>query len=107
MAITATKETAIFHRSLTKKYDVAAGGDGIYIVHADGSKTLDGCCGAAVSCLGHSHPVVIDAIVQQAKQLSFAHTSIFTSSPAEELASLLIENSDGAFSNVMFLSSGE
>ncbi|KAL2205994.1 PLP-dependent transferase [Sarocladium strictum] len=106
MAITATKETAIFHRSLSKKYDVAAGGDGIYVVHADGSKTLDGCCGAAVSCLGHSHPVVIDAIVQQAKQLSFAHTSIFTSSPAEELASLLIDNSDGAFSNVMFLSSG-
>ncbi|KAH8178622.1 aminotransferase class-III domain-containing protein [Sarocladium implicatum] len=99
-------DTAIFHRSLTKKYDTAAGGDGIYIVHSDGSKTLDGCCGAAVSCLGHSHPVVIDAIVRQAKQLSFAHTSIFTSKPAEELASLLIARSDDAFSNVMFLSSG-
>ena len=99
-------DTAIFHRSLTKKYDTAAGGDGIYIVHSDGSKTLDGCCGAAVSCLGHSHPVVIDAIVQQAKQLSFAHTSIFTCKPAEELASLLIARSDDAFSNVMFLSSG-
>lgn len=107
MAVGSTQDTAIFHRSLTKKYDTAAGGNGIYIVHSDGSKTLDGCCGAAVSCLGHSHPVVIDAIVQQAKQLSFAHTSIFTSKPAEELASFLIDRSDGAFSNVMFLSSGK
>ncbi|KAH7024339.1 pyridoxal phosphate-dependent transferase [Microdochium trichocladiopsis] len=85
---------------------MATGGDGIYIVHSDGSRTLDGCSGAAVSCLGHSHQKVIDAIVHQAQQLSFAHTSVFTSQPAEDLASLLVESSDGAFSNVMFLSSG-
>jgi adenosylmethionine-8-amino-7-oxononanoate aminotransferase len=101
------QKTAVFHRSLTKKYDLAAGGDGIYVVHADGSKTLDGCSGAAVSCLGHSHPVIIEAIIEQAKKLSFAHTSVFTSDPAEQLASFLVDQSGGSFSNVMFLSSGE
>ncbi|KAI0151426.1 pyridoxal phosphate-dependent transferase [Pestalotiopsis sp. NC0098] len=105
MANDATK-TAVFHRSLTKQYAVAAAGDGIYVVHADGSRTLDGCSGAAVSCLGHGHPVVIEAIVQQARKLAFAHTSVFTSEPSEQLASLLVNQSGGHFSNVMFLSSG-
>ncbi|ETS86329.1 hypothetical protein PFICI_00157 [Pestalotiopsis fici W106-1] len=100
------QKTAVFHRSLTKQYDLATGGDGIYVVHADGSKTLDGCSGAAVSCLGHSHPVIIEAIIEQAKKLAFAHTSVFTSEPSEQLASFLVDQSGGAFSNVMFLSSG-
>lgn len=102
----APSSTAIFHRTPNKKYDVASGGAGVYLVHPDGTRTLDGSSGAAVSCLGHGHPVVIEAIVQQARQLAFAHTSFFTSDPAEELASFLISSSGDAFSKVMFLSSG-
>ncbi|KAF9891256.1 hypothetical protein FE257_004820 [Aspergillus nanangensis] len=98
--------SAIFHRSPSKNYDLATGGDGVYLVHADGSKTLDGSSGAAVSCLGHGHPVVIDAIVQQAQKLAFAHTSFFTNSPAEELAQFLISHSSEAFTKTMFLTSG-
>lgn len=108
-APSATKEkasTAIFHRSLSKAYDTANGGSGVYIHHPDGSKTLDGSSGAAVSCLGHGHPAVIQAIVRQAQNLAFAHTSFFTSDPAEELAQVLIDTSNGAFTKVMFLSSG-
>jgi adenosylmethionine-8-amino-7-oxononanoate aminotransferase len=100
------QQTAVFHRSLTKEYNTASGGDGVYIVHPDGSKTLDGSSGAAVSCLGHGHPAVIEAIVEQARKMAFAHTSFFTSDPAERLAALLTEQSGGAFSNVMFLNSG-
>ncbi|EXJ84038.1 hypothetical protein A1O3_04705 [Capronia epimyces CBS 606.96] len=100
------QSTAIFHRSLNKEYDTASSGSGVYIVHSDGSRTLDGSSGAAVSCLGHGHPVVIEAIVQQARKLAFAHSSFFTSDPAEQLAQLLIEQSAGAFTKVMFLSSG-
>ncbi|KAK5938674.1 hypothetical protein PMZ80_008865 [Knufia obscura] len=98
--------SAIFHRSLTKTYPTATTGQGVYITQSDGSKILDGSCGAAVSCLGHGHQAVIEAITEQARQLSFAHTSFFTSDPAEELASLLIKSSDGRFSTCMFLSSG-
>ncbi|EXJ82095.1 hypothetical protein A1O1_08164 [Capronia coronata CBS 617.96] len=98
--------SAIFHRSLNKNYEKAVGGDGIYIVAPDGSRTLDGSSGAAVSCLGHGHKAVIDAIVEQARKMAFAHTSFFTNNPAEELAQLLIDQSDNAFTKVMFLSSG-
>lgn len=99
--------SAIFHRSLTKTYPTATTGQGVYITQSDGSKILDGSCGAAVSCLGHGHQAVIEAITEQARQLSFAHTSFFTSDPAEELVSLLIKSSDGRFSTCMFLSSGK
>ncbi len=107
MPVQQQPQTAVFHRSLTKEYNTASGGDGVYIVHPDGTKTLDGSSGAAVSCLGHGHAAVIEAIVEQAKKMAFAHTSFFTSDPAEQLAALLTEQSDGAFSNVMFLNSGK
>jgi adenosylmethionine-8-amino-7-oxononanoate aminotransferase len=99
-------ESAIFHRSLDKHYNTASGGEGVYIFHPDGSRTLDGSSGAAVSCLGHGHRTVIDAICNQARKMAFAHTSFFTSDPAEELAQLLIDESDHAFTKIMFLSSG-
>ncbi|RVX69755.1 hypothetical protein B0A52_06400 [Exophiala mesophila] len=100
------EESAVFHRSQNKEYGTACGGKGVYLFHPDGSKTLDGSSGAAVSCLGHGHPVVIEAIVDQARKLAFAHSSFFTNDPAEELAHLLTSLSDGAFSKVLFLSSG-
>lgn len=101
------EESAVFHRSQSKEYGTACGGKGVYLLHPDGSKTLDGSSGAAVSCLGHGHPVVIEAIVDQARKLAFAHSSFFTNDPAEELAHLLTSLSDGAFSKVLFLSSGK
>lgn len=104
--IMSSDSSAIFHRSLTKEYDVASGGAGVYLVQPDGTRTLDGSSGAAVSCLGHGHTVVIEAIVEQARKLAFAHSSFFTSDPAEELAHFLIEQSAREFSKVMFLSSG-
>ncbi len=104
--IASPQPTAIFHRSLNKNYDTASGGDGVYIVHPDGSRTVDRSSGSAVSCLGHGHKGVIEAIVDQARKMAFAHTSFFTSDPAEELARLLIDESANAFTKVMFLSSG-
>ncbi|KAL2406913.1 putative aminotransferase [Exophiala dermatitidis] len=98
--------TSILHRSLAKTYPNAVGGDGVYLVAANGQKVLDGSSGAAVSCLGHSHQAVIDAIIKQAQTLSFAHTSFFTNDPAEQLAALLIDQSGSAFSKVTFFSSG-
>jgi len=67
---------------------------------------LDCSSGAAASCLGHGHAVIIETIVEQARNIAFAHTSFFTNEPAEELAQFLIEQSNAAFKNAMFLSSG-
>ncbi|EXJ84745.1 hypothetical protein A1O3_05417 [Capronia epimyces CBS 606.96] len=96
----------IFHRSLTASYPSAIGGQGCYVVTGDGRQILDGSSGAAVSCLGHGNPEVTDAIVAQAQAMSFAHTSFFTSDPAEELAKVMMEKSDGAFCRMMLLCSG-
>jgi adenosylmethionine-8-amino-7-oxononanoate aminotransferase len=102
-----TQKSAVFHRSLAKEYTTASAGTGVYIIHSDGSRTLDGCSGAAVSCLGHGHPAVIEAIVEQTKKLAYVHTAFFTTDPAEELASLLIQQSEGVFTRVMLVSSGK
>jgi len=98
--------SCIFHRTFSKQYPTASAGRGVYLLTKDGRKVLDGSSGAAVSCLGHGHEVVIEAIIEQTRRLAFAHTSFFTNDPSEELASLLLSASDGAFSKVMFLSSG-
>ncbi|KAI1378846.1 pyridoxal phosphate-dependent transferase [Hypoxylon crocopeplum] len=99
-------QSAILHRSLEKTYPTALKGDGVYLLTADGRRILDGSSGAAVSSIGHGNSEVIEAICAQARQLAFAHTSFFTSDPAEELARLIMERSDGAFSKVVWLSSG-
>lgn len=101
-----TRSSQIFHRSLRKTYPIATSGKGVYLYSSDGTRTLDGSSGAAVSCLGHGHEAVIQAIIDQAQRLAFAHTSFFSNDPAEELAQLLIERSDRAFSRVLYLSSG-
>ncbi|CAI6339947.1 unnamed protein product [Periconia digitata] len=98
--------SSIFQRSFFKSYPTAKSADGVYIQTSSGRKVLDGSSGAAVSCLGHGHPAPIQAIIDQAQRMAFAHTSFFTNDPTEELASLLLEQSDGAFVKAFSLSSG-
>ncbi|ROT36780.1 PLP-dependent transferase [Sodiomyces alkalinus F11] len=101
-----SQNSSVFHRSLHKPYPTAVGGEGVYLFTADGRKILDGSCGAAVSGIGHGNKEVIEAVCEQMRRLAYIQTSFFTTDPAEALASAILENSDGAFSKVMFLSSG-
>ena len=87
-------------------YPVAVAGEGCYIIDKSGKRYLDGSGGAAVSCLGHSHPAVTGAIKAQFDQLAFAHTGFFTSEPAESLASLLAEHAPEGIEHVYFVSGG-
>jgi adenosylmethionine-8-amino-7-oxononanoate aminotransferase len=96
----------VFHRNPKHKYPVAVGGDGAYVIDADGTRYLDACGGAAVSCLGHSDREVIDAIKAQLDQLPFAHTSFFTNQPMEGLACELVENAPAGIERVYFCSGG-
>ncbi|XXG94078.1 hypothetical protein Hte_000330 [Hypoxylon texense] len=104
--MTAPTTSAILHRSLEKEYPTASAGDGVYLRTADGRRIFDGSSGAAVSCLGHGNAEVIDAICAQARALAFAHSSFFTSDPAEDLARVVLEQSRGAFARVLWLGSG-
>src|SRR3954463_3744991 len=96
----------VFHRTTSARPPVAVRGEGIFLIDADGKRYIDACGGAAVSCLGHGHPGVVAAIAEEAARLEYAHTGFFTSSAAEELATLIAKMSPGALDRVWFTSSG-
>ncbi len=98
--------THVFHRHLRQSYPTAARGDGVYILDTSGKRYLDASGGAAVSCLGHSHPGVIEAIKAQIDAIAYAHTGFFTSEPAEALADLLVEKAPSGIDRVYFVSGG-
>src|SRR5947199_1158907 len=80
----------LLHRSLRGTPPVAVSGHGAWLVTAEGKEILDGSGGAAVSCLGHQHPRVIEALARQGEQLAYAHTAFFTTDVAEQLADVLV-----------------
>lgn len=96
----------VIHRQLMKRPPVAAGGQGVYMTDADGHRYIDASGGAAVSCLGHGHPDVMAAMHRQIEQLSYAHTSFFTTEVAEQLADLLVATAPAGMSHVYFVSGG-
>lgn len=98
--------TRILHRQIHGSLPVAVKGDGVYIIDRDGKRYLDASGGAAVSCLGHSHPRIIEAIKKQLDEIPYAHTGTFTSEPAESLADFLIARAPEGIEHVYFVSGG-
>ncbi len=98
--------TAVFHRDPRKTLPTAIGGEGMTLIDSDGKRYLDACGGAAVSCLGHGHPRVVEAICKQVRALAYAHTSFFTTDVAEELAARLTAAAPGDLDHVYFVSGG-
>ena len=96
----------IFQRNSRAELPSAFSGSGCYIHDNKGNTYLDGSGGAAVSCLGHSDEHVKNAIIQQAQQLSYAHTSFFTTEVAEKLATRLARLAPGDINRVYLVSSG-
>jgi adenosylmethionine-8-amino-7-oxononanoate aminotransferase len=96
----------VFHRQLRTTPPVAAKGDGIHIEDAQGKRYIDASGGAAVSCLGHNHAEVAEAMKAQIDRLSYAHTSFFTTDVAEALADTLIADAPPGMSSIYFVSGG-
>ena len=96
----------VFPRHTKNMPPLALSGEGCYLFDASGKRYFDGSGGAAVSCLGHGDPEVIEAVKIQVEKLAFAHTGFFTSEPAEKLADLLIANAPGDLDRVLFVSGG-
>ena len=96
----------VFYRNLRHDYPMVVRGEGVYLYDANGKQYLDGSGGAAISCLGHGLPVVVDAARAQLQKLAFAHTMSFTNQPQEELADKLAARFGESDSRVYFLSGG-
>ena len=98
--------SAILHRTIREALPRAVAGDGPFLIDDQGRRYLDACGGAAVSCLGHNHPAVVGAIRAQAERLCYAHTSFFSSEPAEALAEHLVARAPAGVSHAYFVSGG-
>ena len=96
----------VLHRSLRETPPRAIGGEGVWLIAEDGRKVLDASGGAAVSCLGHQHPRVLEAMAKQASELAYAHTAFFSSEPAENLAEMLVGQEPGGLAYAFFVSGG-
>jgi len=96
----------VFHRQLRGEMPTAVGGEGVYVVDAEGKRYIDASGGAAVSCLGHGHPAVRQAIKDQVDRIAYAHTAFFTNEPAEALADTLAEASPPGLDWIYFVSGG-
>jgi acetylornithine/N-succinyldiaminopimelate aminotransferase len=78
-------------------------GDGSFLWDDTGKRYLDFIQGWAVNCLGHSPPVVIEALQRQA-QLLITPSPAYYNAPSLALAQALVDNS--CFDHVFFANSG-
>jgi acetylornithine/N-succinyldiaminopimelate aminotransferase len=78
-------------------------GIGSRLYDVTGKEYIDFVSGVAVNCLGHCHPVIVNAITEQSKQLIHI-SNYYWNTKNTELAHKLIENSD--HSKVFFCNSG-
>jgi adenosylmethionine-8-amino-7-oxononanoate aminotransferase len=98
--------THVLHRTIGHQYPTAVSGKGLIIRDQTGKEYIDASGGAAVSCVGHSHPDVLDAMRAQIDTLEYAHTSFFTTQVAEELADDLAAHAPAGLDHVFYVSGG-
>ncbi len=98
--------THVFNRMTAKLPPVAVCAEGLHIWDSTGKSYIDACGGAAVSCLGHGHPKVMEAMDRQVRKLDYVHPGFFSAEPAEHLADLLMEDAPAGISHVYFVSGG-
>ena len=97
----------VFYRNLRKKYPVAERAEGVYVWDNKGKRYLDGSGGACVVSIGHGVPEIIEAMMKQAEQVQFVHSSHFTNEQAMKCAAYLCNMMpEKNLNKVYFLSGG-
>ncbi len=96
-------EQKLFMRTTTRLPVTLVRGQGARVWDTDGKEYLDFVGGWAVNSLGHCHPVVVKALMEQAKTLIQASNQFYTI-PQVQLAKLLVDNS--CLDRVFFCNSG-
>lgn len=94
-AAAAEPSSYLLHRSFNNQPLPVTSASNLTITLADGTRILDGCGGAAVSCLGYDPAYVrevSDAMVKQLASVPYVHTLAYTTGVAEELGRVLLED---------------
>ena len=99
-------ESRILHRDLRVAPPVAVRAAGLWIEDEAGNRYADACGGAAVSCLGHAHPAVVEAVRDQVGRLDYVHTAFFSNQAAEDLASVMLTDAPPGLAHIYFVSGG-
>ncbi|MBI4494461.1 MAG: aminotransferase class III-fold pyridoxal phosphate-dependent enzyme, partial [Chloroflexi bacterium] len=91
-------ESQVFFHVAKRSPVVAVRGEGSRLWDENGKEYLDLIAGWAVNTLGHCHPVMVEALTNQAQQLIHTSNQFYTI-PQLELAKLLVDHSplDRAF----------
>src|SRR5271166_3584296 len=80
-------------------------GDGAYLFDAEGRRYLDCYSGVSVASAGHCNPEIVEAAIDQLRQLQHT-TTIYLTEPMLELAELLAELAPGELRRTFFCASG-
>ena len=95
----------LFYQSRTR-LPVIDRAEGISIWDEDGKEYIDGCSGAMICNIGHSHPRVLEAVNRQAQSTFFAYRTQFENRPALDLAQALVQEMPNGLNRVFFVSGG-
>jgi adenosylmethionine-8-amino-7-oxononanoate aminotransferase len=81
-------------------------GRGSYLFDAAGKRYLDGSGGPAIFSVGHAHPQINAAIIEQLGEIAYAYRYLYTSSALEQLTAMLRQLCGPGFAHVVYCCSG-
>ena len=97
-------DTPLIQNLLAARLPAIDHASGVWLVDVDGRRYLDGCSGAVVANIGHTHPHVVGAMKRQAARATFTHRGAFTSGATEQLATKLAQLT--GYAGAWFVNSG-
>lgn len=99
-------DSNVFYRKLGRTFPEVVRGEGVWLVDAEGRRTLDGSGGAFVASLGHGVREIGEAMAEQAGRIGYVNGTAFTTGPVEALASALAAHLPPPLDKLYFLCSG-
>jgi len=100
------ESTSLIKPVLNAVYPVISHGKGVFLYDMDGKDYLDASSGAVTANIGHGVEEITEAMLAQAKKISFVYRSQFTSDAAEKLANKLAILIKGKLQWSFFVNSG-
>lgn len=102
------QESAVLHRNIKHAHTPmeVVGASGTRMVFSNGYEIEDTTCGASVACLGHGNARVKQAMIDQLDKFSYCNSMFFSHKVGEDLATELINGTEGVMSKAFIMSSG-
>jgi len=91
------RQKVVVHRGWRTSFPIAVRGEGIYLYDQEGKRYIDGAAGSSVVVnIGHGVQIVVEAMYEQGKKVSFAAPHMFTNEKLLELGQLVRKLAPGA-----------